>query len=66
MLENTVPIDLKRLSDAVHNEVALTSKFNTLMIKVNDFETRIPDETTLIHITQCSNCFEYKNWWSWK
>ena len=54
MLENTVPIDLKRLSDVVHNEVALNSKFNTLMIKVNDFEMRIPDETTLIHITQCS------------
>ena len=32
----TVPADLKKLSDAVDNEVAKNTKFNTLKTKVNN------------------------------
>ena len=31
----TVPVDLKKLSDAVENEVVKNTKFNTLNTKVN-------------------------------
>ena len=48
----TVPVDLKSLSDVVDNEVVKNTKCNTLKIKVNNLEKKIPDETTLIHINQ--------------
>ena len=48
----TVPIDLKKLSDAVDNEVIKNTKFSTLKTKVNNLEKKIPDETTLIHMSQ--------------
>ena len=48
----TVPADLKKLNDAVDNEVAKNKKFNTLKTKVNNLEKKIPDATTLIHISQ--------------
>ena len=48
----TVPIDLKKLSDVVTNEVIKNTKFNTLKTKVNSLEKKIPDATTLIHINQ--------------
>ena len=48
----SVTIDLKKLSDAVDNEVVKNAKFKTLKIKVNNLEKKIPDETTLIHINQ--------------
>ena len=47
----TVPIDLKKLSDAVDNEVIKNTKFSTLKTKVNNLEKKIPDETTLIHMS---------------
>ena len=46
----TVPVDLKKVSDVVDNEVV--KKFNTLKTKINNLEKRIPDATTLIHINQ--------------
>ena len=49
---NTVPVDLKKLSDVVHNEVVKNTNFNTLNTKVNNLEEKIPDATTLIHINQ--------------
>ena len=48
----TVPVDMKKLSDVVHNEVVKNTKFNTLKTKVNNFEKKIPDATTLIHKNQ--------------
>ena len=48
----TVPVDLKRLSDVVDNEVVKNKKFNTLKMKVNKLDMKIPHATTLIHINQ--------------
>ena len=50
----TVPLDLKKLSEVIDNEVVKNTKFNTLKTKVNNLEKKIPDATTLIHINQCS------------
>ena len=47
-----VPVDLKKLSDVVCNEVVKNTKFNTLKTKINNLEKKIPDATTLIHINQ--------------
>ena len=35
MLVKTFPIDLKKLSDAVKNEVVKNTKLNTLKMKIN-------------------------------
>ena len=43
-----VPVDLKKLGNAVNNEVVKNSKFNTLNTKVNRLEKN-PDVTKLIH-----------------
>ena len=48
----TVPVDLKKLSDVVDNEVVKNTKFNTLKTKANNLEKKIPYATTLIHINQ--------------
>ena len=48
----TVPIDLKKLSDVVDNEVVKNNKFNILMTKVNEIDKKIPKVTTLIHNNQ--------------
>ena len=48
----TVPVDLKNVSDVVDNKVVKNTKYNTLKIKVNNLQKKIPDETTLIHINQ--------------
>ena len=45
-------VKLKELSDAVANEVVKNKKYNTLKTKVNSFEKKIPDTTTLICINQ--------------
>ena len=44
----TVPVDLKKLSDVVDNEAVKNAKFNTLKTKVNEFEEKITDATSLI------------------
>ena len=44
-----VPVDLKKISNVVGNEVKNT-KFNGLKTKVNNLENKIPDATTVIHI----------------
>ena len=46
------PLYLKKVSDAVDNEVVKNTKFNILKTKVNNLEKKIPDATTLIHINQ--------------
>ena len=46
----TVPIDLKKLSDVVDNEVIKNTNFNKLKTKVKKVEKKIPDATTLIYI----------------
>ena len=48
----TVPVDLKKLSDVVANEVVNNTKFNTLKTKINNLKKKIRDATTLIHINQ--------------
>ena len=45
-------MQLKNLSDAVDIKVIINIKFNTLKARVNNLEKKIPDGTTLIHITQ--------------
>ena len=47
----TVPVDLKKLSDVVDNEV-VKKKFINLKTNVNNLVKKIPDATTLIHINQ--------------
>ena len=47
-----VPVDLKKVSDVVDNDVVKNTKFNTLETKVNNLEKKIPDATTLTHIIQ--------------
>ena len=61
----TVCVELKKLSDAVDNEVVKNKKFNTTKTKVNNLEKNIPDATTLIHINQCNTDkqnLKKKNW----
>ena len=48
----TVPVDLKKLSDVVDNEVVKNTIFNTLKTNVNNLERKIADAITLIHINQ--------------
>ena len=48
----TVSINLNKISDAVANEVANNTKFNTLKTKLNSLEKKIPDATILIHVNQ--------------
>ena len=43
---------MKKFSHVVDNEVVKNTKFNTLKMKVNEIDTKIPDATTLIHINQ--------------
>ena len=45
----TVPVDFR---DEVINEVVKNAIFKTLNARVNNFEEKIPDATTLIHIFQ--------------
>ena len=48
----TVPVDLKKLSEVVDNEVVKNKKFNALKTKVNNLEKISPDRSNLIHINQ--------------
>ena len=52
LVNEKLPVDLKKISDAVDNEGFKNTKFNTLKTKVNNLENEIPDATTLIHINQ--------------
>ena len=57
----TVPIDLEKFSDVVNKEIVKNEKFYTIKIKVNNFEKKSPDITSLIHISQYNTKFEEKN-----
>ena len=61
-----VPVDLKKVSNVVDNDVVKNTKFNTLKRKVNNLEKKKnPDATTLIHIIQYNTDkqnLEKKNW----
>ena len=48
----TIPIALKRISDAVKIEVAKNTKLNTLKWRVNKLNKKFFDTTTLIDINQ--------------
>ena len=43
---------LKKLRDAVDDEVFKNTKFNTIKTKLNNLEKKIPNAFTLIHINQ--------------
>ena len=47
-----VPIEVKKLNDAVHKKVPKNTRFNKLNTKVNNSENKISDATTLIPINQ--------------
>ena len=47
----TVPIDLEKFSYVVNKEIVKNEKFYTIKIKVNNFEKKSPDTTSLIHIS---------------
>ena len=51
----TTPVNLKKLSDVVDNEVVKNTKFNTLETKVNNLDKEIPDATTLTQINIINN-----------
>ena len=64
----TVPVDLKKLSDIVDNEVVKNTKLNTIKTKVNNLEKKITDATTLIQINQYNTDkqnLQKKSWRSW-
>ena len=48
----TIPVEFKKFSDVVDNEVVKNTKFKLLKTKVNKLNKKIPDVTTLIHINQ--------------
>ena len=48
----SVHVHLKNKSDVVDNEVVKSTTFNTLETKLNNFENKIPDATTLIRRNQ--------------
>ena len=48
----TVLEDVTKLSDLVDKRVVKNTKFDTLNIKVNNLEKKIPSTTTLIYINQ--------------
>ena len=48
----TIPIGLKKISDAVDNEVVKNTKLNTLKTKVNKLDLEVPGATALIYINQ--------------
>ena len=65
--EKTAPLDLKKLSDVVDNEVVKNTEFNTLKTKVNnleeykiqrkkirDVDKKMPDESGLVTTTVLS------------
>ena len=62
-----VPVDLKKLSDVVNNEVVKKTKFNTLKTKLNNLEKKIHDATTLTHINQYNTDKQNleKKWRGW-
>ena len=45
---------MKKISNVVDNKVAKNTKFKTLKTNINNLEKKIPDATTLIHISQYS------------
>ena len=48
----TVSTGLKNVSDLLDNEVVKNIKFNTLKLKVNEIDKKIPDATTFVKINQ--------------
>ena len=63
-LKTAVAVDLKKLSDAVDNEVVKNTKFRTLKKKKNNLENIILDATTILHksIQHRYAKFREKNW----
>ena len=67
---NTDPVDFKRLSKVVDNEVIIIAKFKNIKIvitKINNWEQKIPNATKLIHINQYNTGKQNleKNWRYW-
>ena len=52
LVKKPLPVNLKKFSDVVDNEVVNNKKFNTLKAKVNNLKKKTPDLTALIYINQ--------------
>ena len=56
----TAPVDLKKISDVVDNQVGKKTKFITLKTKVNNLDLRAPDATNGF-VTRITKISEVKN-----
>ena len=64
----SVPVDWKKVSDAVDSEVMKKAKFNTLKTNLNKIDYKTLNDTTFVHINQCNTdkqFLEKKKWRSW-
>ena len=52
LVSEKLPLELKRLSDVMDNEVVKNKKFNRRKTKLNELNKKISDVTILIHINQ--------------
>ena len=52
------PVDFKKITDVVDNEVVKKAKSSTLKTRVNKLDKKISDRTTLIHISQCNTDYQ--------
>ena len=50
----SVPVDWKKVSDAVDSEVIKKAKFNTLKTNLNKIDYKTLNDTTFVHINQCN------------
>ena len=55
----TVPVDWKKVSDAVDSEVLKKAKLNTLKTNLNKIDYTTFDDTTLVHKNQCNTDIQF-------
>ena len=55
----TVPVDWKKVSDAVDSEVLKKAKFNTLKTNLSKIDYTTFDDTTLVHKNQCNTDIQF-------
>ena len=55
----TVPVDWKKVSDAVDSEVLQKAKLNTLKTNLNKIDYTTFDDTTLVHKNQCNTDIQF-------
>ena len=55
----TVPVDWKKVNDAVDSEVLKKAKLNTLKTNLNKIDYTTFDDTTLVHKNQCNTDIQF-------